>query len=254
MQEELDYLEETIPKLSDEDLINILAVNAEAYGQLALDFAIEELRVRGFKLKQINDSFEIVTPANDTLILPRKVNTSSGANASPAYLDPAVLAGHTTDERVPVGVGGWLGLLVLDLVILSPISFLALLYAFGTGIDIIRYYPVLGCLIVLDRVMGLTIAGFNIYAGVRLYQIHPDAVRFAKRLFIISASCVTAVSGLIYMAASNTDVQAFQESARSNFLLPLFSVWISCAVWYLYLTHSKRVAATYGLTTKQDTH
>jgi hypothetical protein len=61
---------------------------------------------------------------------------------------------------------------------------------------------------------------------------------------------VTAVSGLIYLAAADTGVAAIKENADSIPAL-IIAAWVSWGVWYSYLTRSKRVAATYGADTNQ---
>jgi hypothetical protein len=241
MQEDLDYLDETIPKQSDDALLNILAVNAAAYSPLAIEFTIEELETRGFEIKQAEHGFEVITPTGSELNFPRKAETLGGANESYTYPGGA---GRAREEEL-AGVGGWLGLLILDLAIFSPLFFLVMVYALGFGINIISYYPQLGWLIVVDRVSGMAIAGLSIYAGVKLYRVRPGAVRFTKRFLLISGVYATLVSGLIYLAATNTGVAAIKENVGT---IPAFivSAWVGRGVWYLYLSYSKRVAATYG--------
>src|ERR1043165_8329325 len=242
----LDYLEETIPTKSDEELITILTAGPGERDQLAIDFAVEELRGRGFKIEQTGDNFAVVTPTGDERTVHRRSGTSAGDSNS--HLD------HTQDgtahDKAPVGVGGWLALLIADLVILSPLLFLAILYLFGFGVLVIKYYPLLGCLLVIGRIAGLIIAGFSVYFGILLYKLDPHAVSGTKRFFIISSLCGSLISILIYLAATNTGVEIIKREA--NAIPPqIIGSWIGCGIWYLYLSLSKRVAATYGLKTKQ---
>lgn len=249
MQEDsdyLDYLEETIPTKSDEELINILTNSTGARNQLAVDFALEELRGRGFKIEQTDHNFAVVTPDGIARTIPRRNGTSAGG--SDVYLDPT--QNGAARVKVPVGVGGWLALLIVDLVILSPLLFLVILYVFGFGVSVIEYYPLLGCLLMLGRVVGLIITGFSVYFGILLYKLDPHAVRATKRFFIISSICGSLISILIYLVATNTGVEILKKEA-SSIPAQIIGSWIGCGVWYLYLSLSKRVAATYGLKIEQ---
>jgi hypothetical protein len=185
---------------------------------------------------QTDQGFEVVTPAGKALTFPKKVRTSDEAGISFTY------PGGAAQELA--GVGGWLGLLIFDLAVFSPLLFLVMVYLLGSGINVISYFPLLGWLLVLDRVSGMAVASASFYAGVMLYRVRPGAVGFTKRLLIISGVCKTAVSGLVYLAATNTGVPAIAANART---IPKFIVaaWVGCVVWYLYLSYSKRVAATY---------
>jgi hypothetical protein len=241
MQKEWDYLDETIPQQSNDDLLSILAVNAVAYSPLAVEFTVEVLRTRGFKIKQTNHGFVVITPAGRELNFPIKAGTSDDASESYAYPGGA----GTAREGDLAGVGGWLGLLILDLAVFSPLFFLFTVYALGIGINIINYYPLLGWLIVLNNVSGMVISGLGIYAGVKLYKVSPGAIRFTRRLLVISGVYATAVSGLIYLVATNTGAPVVQEDAVTIAAF-IMAGWVGRVIWYLYLSYSKRVAATYG--------
>jgi hypothetical protein len=246
MQEELDYLEEVIPKQSDEELLKVLTVNVAIHNSLALDFIVEELRTRGFKIEPADHDFEVITPTGCALKFPKKTRTADEISESYTYPSGA----DTMPARELLGVGGWLGFLIFDLAVFSPLFFLVISYKLGNGLNIIINYPLLGWLIMLNRVLGMAIAFGGVYAGVQLYRVRPGAVRFTKRFIIISGVPVTAVSVLIYLAATQTGVPAIKENARS---IPTFIAlgWFGRGVWYLYLSYSRRVAATFGLMNDQ---
>lgn len=238
----LDYLEETIPTRSDEELIDILTASPGARDQTAVDFALEELRGRGFKVAQTDSQFAVLSPAGDERIIQRRsVTAEGGGDARSSYAQ-----GGAAHAEVPVGVSGWLALLIVDLVILSPLYFLLILYLFGFGVSVIKYYPLLGSLLLLGRVTGLIITGFSVYYGILLYRVVPHAVRSTKRFLVIGSVCVSLISMLIYLVATSSEVEIIQQAASA---IPpqIIGSWIGCAVWYMYLSLSKRVAVTYGL-------
>jgi hypothetical protein len=104
-------------------------------------------------------------------------------------------------------------------------------------------FPRLLIIIGIDGFLSLGITVFCIYAGVGLWRIRRGAVRLAKRyllcFLVYQAVAVTLpfFAGLPPAANEAMIVQVVKDTLRSI---------IYFTVWYLYLTKSRRVRATYA--------
>jgi hypothetical protein len=133
-------------------------------------------------------------------------------------------------HETPSGVGGWLALLCLLLLVWQPLT-LALSTARSLGSLAFRGLPM--ALVVLAQ---LVVAGIGVAAGLALMGTHRGAATFAKWALVLSA----AMDLFVYATP-------FLPNRRLPGTTPLFV----CAsltyygIWIAYLSRSKRVRSTF---------
>ena len=134
-------------------------------------------------------------------------------------------------KAVKSGIGGWLLVLCLLLLIWQPIS---LGLVASSMLDALASGGLAAVLILLTR---LIVTGFGIAAGLALLGRRPGAVRLAKVSLVLSA----ATDVFVYTTP-------FFPSNRAPGEAPIYiGVTLAYAtVWFLYLSRSKRVQRTYG--------
>ena len=100
----------------------------------------------------------------------------------------------------------------------------------------------------ISSLFEFSVTAFWFYAGLRLWSIRPGAVRLAKNYLlcyafyvVVSATVETLVSHTLHIRSSPVD---FEELIQREFK-DVARGLISAAIWYLYLSVSKRVKATY---------
>jgi hypothetical protein len=95
--------------------------------------------------------------------------------------------------------------------------------------------------LIFDMAVSIAIMSFGIYAGIRLLQLKPNAVRVAKR-YLITFFVYTALTVSLIFLANVVNHQP--EQSTRDFGSQLRNI-IYVLIWYSYLDKSKRVAATY---------
>ena len=127
------------------------------------------------------------------------------------------------------GVGGWLLLFCVSLVVVQP---LALLFEAVNSRDAF----VVG--------FNFLLGAFAIYTGVALWRVATNALRLVKVYFVVVLIVATLAiaSGILTAPAT----RASQTPSQDNFLTVGFRALISVAIWWSYFKKSKRVKATYG--------
>ncbi|MCM2315177.1 MAG: DUF2569 domain-containing protein [Thermoanaerobaculia bacterium] len=136
-----------------------------------------------------------------------------------------------------IGVRGWLLFLCILLTIVSPLL--------GLGsIAVVASSPGnLGVILLFAIVVGAEVA-LNLVAGLRLWQRRPGAVRFAKRVLVLNLILGAFTILLDPNAGDYSSAESGAAVARGC------SSWLRAAIftaiWYSYLSKSKRVAATYA--------
>jgi hypothetical protein len=128
-------------------------------------------------------------------------------------------------REAPRGVGGWLLLLVLGLVLAGPAWFVK---------EIVTWWPAFppppwGLVIVVDGVL----TALGVWGGLKLLRLHKNAPAFVRGLLLASIVWGVAVPLSIY----GPDVLV----TRGVLLRAVAKM-----AWYLYLRRSRRVALTYG--------
>jgi ribosomal protein L37AE/L43A len=142
----------------------------------------------------------------------------------------------TQDAHHLVGVGGWLVLFILSLIVFSPIL---------TTIKLIKEFEELGLVLatVLDAAISIALMSFGIYAGVRLWKVKPNAVRIAKR-YLIAVFIYSGV--LLLLIVLGSIYTPTDEKTSSQEIGTVGRSLLYVIIWYSYLEKSKRVAATYA--------
>jgi hypothetical protein len=141
-----------------------------------------------------------------------------------------------------VGVGGWLALFGIGLILTLPATILSIVFEFSEYSSIDPSGAALSAI-------GLSFAAFSTYTGVCLWKELPRALKLTRVLLIGMFSLAAAV--LVVQLA----VQLVAESSNTPDAIILivimlvlsiipYSAW--SIVWFLYFKKSKRVKATFG--------
>ena len=125
-----------------------------------------------------------------------------------------------------VGVRGWLLFLCVSLTILSPLGSLIL-----TPVGLLPGNKT------TIAILLILVNAFSIYAGVELWKRRPGAVAIAKAFLIVN---------VIFQLWLGYRISLLPDFQPIGYVRILFSTGIFFAVWYSYLTWSKRVEATYS--------
>jgi hypothetical protein len=148
-------------------------------------------------------------------------------------------------QQEPYGVGGWLLVLCLVLMILMPA--VAVLGLVGSW-QVVGPSSASQTALISETVIELALAALAAYAGWALYQRRPNAVRIAKVYFIVILALGILGLGLVFSAAV-----AMPGSANGGVIRMLrgpaafagFRQIVLSAVCLAYLARSKRVRMTY---------
>jgi hypothetical protein len=208
---DIDYLRNRASNLNDDELLEIAFANSHEYQPDAVHVAREELSKRGHVISQ--DGNEI----GDTRPAP----------AEPRYK----------------GVGGWLLLLCIGLTVFTPLNNIG---SFAVGYsESAKYFDQFPGLLVITLIktpliLGLTV--FSFYVGVGLWSIRPGAVKMAKQYLLCFLGYHAFAAILPFMAGLPS---AATKAMIGPVAVEILMSVIYFAVWYSYLSESKRVTATY---------
>ncbi|MFH1066688.1 MAG: DUF2569 family protein [bacterium] len=143
------------------------------------------------------------------------------------------------------GVRGWLKFLCFILVVINPliaIGYLAKLWIDGFS-HLNRVHGLLAFMMV-GTLLIASVTVFGIYAGIGLWRIRPNAVKTAKQYFLCYLGCSIILTLLPFVvgipSAAIDDMLAVVTQGLSKGI-------VYVAIWYSYLSRSKRVKATYEL-------
>jgi hypothetical protein len=149
----------------------------------------------------------------------------------------------------PRGVKGWLLLLCLNLTIFIPASCLYevncifdLFNSTKNKILLFMFKPLLlyNMIIVVSMV---SLAIFSFYAGLRLWEVKQRAVKIAKA-FLITQFSLTFI--IVIIRPFMTLPLGGNENIVAEILKRLLPSLLNFSLWYLYLSHSRRVFNTYS--------
>ncbi len=143
--------------------------------------------------------------------------------------------------RTLAGVRGWLLILCIILVFLYPLS-LSRGINFRAVEEIRAAYPRAMTIALLDSFVVVALTVYSIYTGVRLWRVRPGAVTGARRFLVIIWVYFLLERLSIFAVGFPADVN-LKLFRRLLWQLPVFSGMV--LIWWLYLSRSKRVAATY---------
>lgn len=142
----------------------------------------------------------------------------------------------------PPEIGGWLLALCLILTFIYPAT--SLFHIFSHTIRTLigaRASPRV-VLLSVYALLFASVAILSFLAGLRLWLVRPNAVRFAKKYLLIYwiANVAYFVFWLVLLRPAREI--AFAEMGWYHIVGPT----LPAAMWYLYLEYSKRVRATYS--------
>lgn len=165
-----------------------------------------------------------------------KPGTADQQPAPPTSTSPA-------EEPRYRGVGGWLLLFCIGLIVLTPLITLSRLVAsYGEAAPYLHQFPGLMVVTVIDTLLCIGLMAFSIYAGTALWRIRPGAVRTAKRYLLCFLGYQAVAAILPFMAGLPPEANgAMIEPIVTN----AFRGVLFVAIWHSYLNKSKRVSATY---------
>jgi hypothetical protein len=145
------------------------------------------------------------------------------------------------------GVGGWLYLLCITLMIFTPLG--TIISFINLSRDYSRHFestmPEIALFIIgLDMIytfLVLCLAPFSVRAGIALWRQKDGAVRSAKHYLIMYSVYIIFAAALPFFGFSSSQLDAI----LAHFALKWFAGALFVLVWYSYLVFSKRVRATY---------
>ncbi len=142
------------------------------------------------------------------------------------------------------GVRGWLLLLCVTLTVLDPSAVLInLFFVADAAKPYFVRHPGFFRLVLVNGVVGIGLSVFSLYAGISLWKLLPGAVG-AARGYLRTVFAYSIIAPFIPRLVGST----FHVSQDTFVLACLNSVFtiVYAAIWYLYLSRSARVRATYG--------
>lgn len=197
---------------------------------------------RGFILNHTGSDFRVITPEGIKLTPSQKsVSIEKELAEEDLLIEPSYK-----------GVRGWLLWLCLGLTVFGPVLI--------SG-EIINSYKEIGAnnmqsrfpdfvlVVTVLNWLKIALVGFGIFTGISLFAIWPNAIRLAKE-YILTTVGFSVLEVFVYSITDLPDAikaeLAYQHKSR---LLPAL-LW--AVVWYLYLSKSKRIKATYGPQQKES--
>jgi antibiotic biosynthesis monooxygenase (ABM) superfamily enzyme len=133
--------------------------------------------------------------------------------------------------------------LCLLLTVMYPASCIYQVFWHTVPSLVVAHSPARTLLLSVYSVLVIALAGFSFIAGLKLWLVKPDAVRFARR-FLMTNLIANVAYFLFWMAVMRPSRPvSFAEMGWYHVVGPIAQT----ALWYFYLEHSKRVRTTYGL-------
>ena len=149
----------------------------------------------------------------------------------------------------PRGVKGWLLLLCLNLTIFIPASCIyevnCIFDLFNSTKNKILLFMFKSLLLynIIIVVSMVCLAIFSFYAGQRLWEVKPRAVKIAKA-FLITQFSLTFI--IVIIRPFMTLPLEGNENIVPEIMKRLLPALLNFSLWYLYLSHSRRVFNTYS--------
>ena len=136
------------------------------------------------------------------------------------------------------GVRGWLLILCVSLVFLTPLIILGGLAREWNESQQLLDVPNFREALFFETAVYLFFGLYSVFVGVQLWSVKPHAVTNAKRFVIAQAIIAIALPAALaaMLGVSFIDVDGIRSAVHGLIYL---------AVWYPYLLKSKRVKATY---------
>ncbi len=157
--------------------------------------------------------------------------------------------GKTQTKEGPRGVKGWLLLFCLILTIVIPASYL---YKAMYSLDFIYFsYNVVPIIIykkaffyhALTIVTLTFLSAFSFYAGLKLWEVKPGAVKITKA-YLFTQLFATYI--LVLMRPFMAFWWEENQITFGSLAITLIASTLHFTLWYLYLDRSKRISHTYS--------
>ena len=149
---------------------------------------------------------------------------------------------ETSISRMQPTVGGWLLVLCLLLVFVSPAT--AIYSVFWHALPKLFAAASISR-IVLSSVYCATFLGVaicSVWAGLKLWLIQPSADKFARKYLLGYLTANVAYFAFWYAISRSTDSLSLAQMGWYHVVAPIGST----ALWYFYLENSVRVRETYS--------
>jgi len=152
------------------------------------------------------------------------------------------------------GVGGWLALFILGLIVFRPLFFI---FQIGQYVLLLREATKVSAhpysffaWAIATRLLHFALIIYGFIAGILLLRIRPHAVYHAKRALLYGLALAVAeyfvgLNGVGLMSADGYRLDAIGHFLTAG-IQYLFRAGFYFTVWYLYLIHSERVRVTYS--------
>lgn len=181
----------------------------------------------GAKLTQVvlgaeacpQDSATVEESAAPTTLRDQKAGSVSGQTSSPK----------------PTGVDGWLSFFCFCVSVIGPLGLV------GWFITLLESGPE-PVLVVFDFLALLALAVYSLVTGIRIWMRRPDAIRQAKIYLILQLS-LSLVAAVVTAAGGGS-------MERPRVILVTAAAFF--AIWWLYLSYSRRVRSTFDVTTMRN--
>ena len=150
-------------------------------------------------------------------------------------------------NQIKRGIGGWLALFCIGLIILGPLRTLGNIGQTMSELEkngqFFDKYPGICNLFRFDMAVSGIISIFGISVGLNLYHIRYDAVKMAKTylLVVMSYGCVYGLSPILFSGLPE-ELEKFLWDASIRAALTSL---VSAGIWFAYLNKSRRVKNTY---------
>ena len=147
-----------------------------------------------------------------------------------------------SDPAVPPALTGWLLFLCLILTLVYPATTLYHIMAHTVPSLIKDHNPARTVLLSVYSIVFTTVAALSFIAGLKLWLVKHDAVRFARRW--LWTYLIANIAYFVFWVVVTKPHQSLSlaEMGWYHVVGPIPSF----ALWYSYLEHSKRVRATYS--------
>lgn len=167
------------------------------------------------------------------------------SNASPMSDSDAFAA----SREVPSGVGGWLLLFVLTMVLFGPTFHIAaFLRSYHHTIEVLAQtiHPHAHYLFyAIDQLADAAIYGYGIFAGIQLWKTRPAALMHAKRFLLLIVLYHLADFAVAVNFRWILDPPGALGRYLPDALLRQSRNLVYPVIWYAYLINSKRVHNTF---------
>lgn len=156
-------------------------------------------------------------------------------------MSTAALQDKQARGTVHESVSGWLLFLCLLLTLVYPVGMLYRVFHVLAG-PLASHQPTHFLIKFVYCGLFAALALFSVAAGLRLWLIEPDAVRFARLFLLVNLAGHLAFFVFWWVVTSTAATIQIAQMLESH-VIPQIA---SFALWYFYLEHSKRVRRTYG--------